>query len=687
MKIKTINNIKVLLALMMGFCSIITVAQTQSPSAVSSISIAPNVSGLNVGDIVHVPIIVTTSTSPAQPIATFAVYIDYNQNVLSPLGPYGFTQTFNGQCDYNPFKQVNMLYFTWASASGNNVTFNNVQVATLDFIYLGGSSTAMHLRHSPDLSPVCNFYSISGQVTISSFTDNTISGAATGTYTLHSLATGGPFDWNDNASYLEGKTPSKSANVIITGDEVQIFQFSPSYSIPPTCNSLTINPGGKLTLEPGYTLNVIGALNIQGDATGTGSFVDLGTTTVGGTSSLTQQMAGNWVAGNTSYQAHLVSSPVANQSNSIFTGSLMNQWNEVTQNWDPLTLPFVNMAVGKGYAVSPYNPGITVTFTGTMNTGDKTMSGLTKTGSTTWSGYNLIGNPYPSSITWDDAITTTNVEPTAWVWNGAGAYISFTKTIGGVIAPTQGFFVHATGTGSVAIPNTNRTHDGTFYKSSVNDLLTLRIQGNEYWDQTQIHLNTSATSGYESSFDALKLMDGLVTPQIFSMIPGDENLSINTLPDLAGSPVIELGFKPGTVTEFTLNATGLESFAPGTEFYLEDLVANKVQNLKNTPVYTFTAGSGQPVHRFNLHFAPVGTPENQLTAGIRIYSSDKTAYVNVEGDMNGTIVVYNLLGSEIARKAIQPHSINKINLDEPTGFYLVKVESEKVTSASKVFIR
>ncbi|HPS61598.1 MAG TPA: T9SS type A sorting domain-containing protein, partial [Bacteroidales bacterium] len=214
-----------------------------------------------------------------------------------------------------------------------------------------------------------------------------------------------------------------------------------------------------------------------------------------------------------------------------------------------------------------------------------------------------------------------------------------------------------------------------------------RIQGNEYWDQTQIHLNTSATSGYESSFDALKLMDGLVTPQIFSMIPGDENLSINTLPDLAGSPVIELGFKPGTVTEFTLNATGLESFAPGTEFYLEDLVANKVQNLKNTPVYTFTAGSGQPVHRFNLHFAPVGTPENQLTAGIRIYSSDKTAYVNVEGDMNGTIVVYNLLGSEIARKAIQPHSINKINLDEPTGFYLVKVESEKVTSASKVFIR
>ncbi len=453
------------------------------------------------------------------------------------------------------------------------------------------------------------------------------------------------------------------------------------------CHDLTINPSGKLTLTSGLSLNVGGNFTIEGDATGTGSFVDLGTTTVSGTSSVTRNMTGNWVSGNTSYQAHLVSSPVAAQSNSIFTGSLMNEWNEVAQNWDPLTIPFITMGVGKGYAVSPANPGITVTFSGTLNTGTKTLNGLTKTGSTTWSGYNLVGNPFCSSINWDPAVTTTNVDPTAWVWNGAGAYISYTKTIGGVIAPVQGFFVHATAPGSVTLPNDNRTHGGSFYKSAVNDLLTMKIAGNEYWDQTQVHLNAAASAGYEAEYDALKLMDGLVTPQLFSMAEGDQSLSINTLPDLNGSPVIQLGFKPGNVTSFTLTASGMETFSNSTEFYLEDLVTNQVQNLKMNPNYTFSAASGQPEHRFNLHFAPVGTPDNNSPTGTRIYSADHSVYVKTDADMNGTIVVYNLLGSEIVRTPIQPMSINKINLDVPTGFYLVKVESETATSAGKVFIK
>ena len=55
--------------------------------------------------------------------------------------------------------------------------------------------------------------------------------------------------------------------------------------------------------------------------------------------------------------------------------------------------------------------------------------------------------------------------------------------------------------------------------------------------------------------------------------------------------------------------------------------------------------------------------------------------------MKGNIVVYNMLGIEITSKAIQAYSVNKINLDVPTGFYLVKVDGNSNTTAGKVFIK
>jgi hypothetical protein len=87
-----------------------------------------------------------------------------------------------------------------------------------------------------------------------------------------------------------------------------------------------------------------------------------------------------------------------------------------------------------------------------------------------------------------------------------------------------------------------------------------------------------------------------------------------------------------------------------------------------------------------LHFSPVGMSDNKHS-GLKIYSVEKTVYVNVTSEMKGNIIVYNLLGSEITRKPVQSNTLNKINLDVPTGFYLIKVEGDNSSSAEKVFIR
>jgi len=238
----------------------------------------------------------------------------------------------------------------------------------------------------------------------------------------------------------------------------------------------------------------------------------------------------------------------------------------------------------------------------------------------------------------------------------------------------------------VTIPNGNRTHGpSTFYKAGIADLLTLRVDGNGAWDQTQVRILPGSSESYNLDFDAQKFPGGDLAPQLFSY-KQDVNLSILSLPSLSVYPVIMLGFKPGAAGNFTITASDLETFAQGTNVYLEDILAGKNQDLNANPVYEFSAVAGQPEHRFNLHFAPLGVSEVN-GSNIHIYSSEKTIYVNIPSALNGEIVVYNIMGVEMARKQIVGNSLNTINTNLSTGNYIVKVFGDTQSVANKVIIR
>jgi hypothetical protein len=700
MKIKLLNLAKGLLVLVLGLFSLITLGQqTASPNAVSSISIAPNVSGLNVGDIVHVPVTLNTATGPNKPIVSATIYIDYSQSVLIPLGPDGYSALY-GSVTYNPYYGGignNRLIILWDSPTLGNVNMVNKVITTLDFIYLGGTSTNMHLRRSPDVGNLCAFNDLAGSVTISSFTDNTIAGAATGTYDIHSVATGGPFDWNDQFAWQEGKTPSVAANVYITGEEMQLFMNTPGYPITPKCNNLIINPTGKLTLTTGNSLAVSGNFLIEGDATGTGSFLNQGTLTVTGTTSVQRWVTANWTAGlpDGSTKWHYVSSPVSGATINTFLGSMLNKWNEVTTKWDslvwPTTLPLVP---GVGYGLAKQAPDGLVTFTGgTLNNNASYAPGITLTGAYgSATGWNLLGNPYPCAINWN-ALTKSNVLGSVYTWNELTHNYAYYNgaagtLLGGIIPAEQAFFVQAlTNTATITIPEAAREHSGTMlYKNTIENLLKLNVKGSgAAEDFAFIHFRPEATSGFDFEYDTYKLFGLQDAPQLYSITPS-EILSINSLADVASRPTVAMGLKVGVNGTYTLTASDLGTFAAGSDIYLEDVLANKVQDLNSNPVYTFSATSGDLEHRFNIHFASVGVSENK-PSGIKIYSNENTVFVNIPSDMKGNIVVYNMLGIEITRTTIQAYSLNKINLDVPTGFYLVKVDGDSNTNAGKVFIK
>ena len=219
----------------------------------------------------------------------------------------------------------------------------------------------------------------------------------------------------------------------------------------------------------------------------------------------------------------------------------------------------------------------------------------------------------------------------------------------------------------------------------MSDYLDLKVDGNGYSDEILIHFDPNATEGFDAAYDAYKMGGLAAAPQLYSILP-NENLTINTLPDVNVHPVIKLGFTAGVNGEYVITTTGLESFTGGVDLYLEDLLTNRIQDLNANPVYTFTAAPGQAEHRFNLHFAPVGIKEATNNT-LNIYSNDKVIYVNITEAMEGDIIVYNLLGIEVGRKQIIGNTLNKLELNLNTGYYIVKVLGNTKSISNKVFIR
>jgi len=494
-------------------------------------------------------------------------------------------------------------------------------------------------------------------------------------YDLEYSATSGPENFNNVVISKANANTTLTAGANVTGN-------------------VNIKPGAWLTNNTGGTLNVGGNFTLESNAGATGSFIDLGTTTVAGTTAVQRYMTGNWDGTwpPATITWHYVSSPVSGGSINSFLGALLNYWDEPGNTWAPMTLPLTTpLLPKKGYSAATTSNGI-ITYTGgSLNSGNQTISGLTNTGATDARGFNLVGNAFPSAVKWDGSVTRTNVDAAAYLWSGS-SYVSYltTDVTPYAIPAEQGFYVHVTtgqGSGSMVVPNTNRVHSANIYvKNSAAEQLDLKVIGNNLEDVTSIRFNANASEGFDSEYDAYKLWGIDACPQVYSIIPAD-NLSVNSLPELTSQIVVPVGLRAGIADPYTITATGMETFPHGTEIYLEDILLNKSQNLNVNPVYSFTASAGSTGHRFNIHFSAFSGIADGVSGKIRIYASENIVYVNIPVMMHGDIVIYDLPGREIRRQPIIGNSLNRISLYLSSGYYVVKVFGDNGTATGKVFIR
>ena len=469
--------------------------------------------------------------------------------------------------------------------------------------------------------------------------------------------------------------------------------------------ALRIHAGGRLKVKVGKDLTCTGATEInepQGlwiasDASGTASFIDNGTITynTGGTARVDRYFTpGFW---------HFWSMAVGSSTSAPFYSFYMRYYDEPTHQFQQITTTGVPLHPTQGYSVWANGTNTTAGVSGALNTGTMTTQPLTSTliGASVYDGYNMIGNPYPSSVDWTSAgYSRTNTEPVKYSYN-VNQYQTYNaqtgeSTNGGdkYVKPEQGFFVHVTDntTGSVSVNNTARLHlTGSYNKKSsgISDMLILTASANGIADETHIVFNSDATVNFDPDFDAYKMTGASQAPNLYSRLPGNIQAAVNWLPRTGASQLVPLGFTCGPSGVYHITASNLGSFNSATQIFLEDLKENNTQNLVTDPDYHFTYAAGESPNRFLLHFSsPTLDVNDQQPEKFQVYAWEDAVYVKMltTGEVHGTVALYDLAGKMVFSGGLANLRLNKFRPALVRGLYLVKVQTSRSVVTDKIFI-
>jgi len=520
----------------------------------------------------------------------------------------------------------------------------------------------------------------------------------------YTLAKSDTLIWNGSRSTLwttpENWTPSGAPDnnsVVIIPDAFSTAN-SPALSAFSVVKDLTVNSGGRLTINSNGKLTIdnilvnnagIAGIDIKSDATGYGSLLHHNNTV-----SATVE---RYIADTT---WNLISSPFE-QGDGARSGLLVPSGGSAYlrpyidgTGWGSyitaLDFQFVPL---HGYAIW-LTCANTIAFSGLLNNGD--LSNPLINGTNNW---NLVGNPYPSSLDWE-LVERYNTSASMYLWDNdyAGSNNGNYKTYNalshvGVPSSTtknipvfQGFFVQATDiSASLTFRNSARLHsDQPFYKDLTDPtqvLVRLKITDMQNRsDELLVCRNQHATNEFDD-FDSRKMHAESNVPEIFTASQ-NEQMVINTIRDLPA--IVPLNIKVSQSGTYTLKAFDLAS-DDNTIIGLEDIQTGSVTNLHNNGEYTLDLSQDENNGRFFLHFGSMNSisdnENNSLYTLVRdnqiyLFSSDWTQIEQVH--------IYDITGREILTQQ-NGSSYCLLNMTGVSkGVYIIKAMIGKVTLTKKI---
>lgn len=480
--------------------------------------------------------------------------------------------------------------------------------------------------------------------------------------------------------------------------------------------SLIVNPGGRLTVT-GQIIddNETGSILIRGKDNIMGSLIHADESLQVTLEIDRSDLAAKW---------DLLAIPLTDQQ--IITGITNGQlydWDESIQNWIVLAdasaassenphIAFSQFLPGRGYLLNQdddkMDDGILI-LSGSLTDSPVEFSLSRKACETTaFAGFNLLGNPYSSSIDWksttgwsgrDQLDKSGDSGHSIWVWNNEtgnyGAYNSAsiqdmgTNQVSRYLSPMQAFWVEAAyNAARVSINSLARTHsnqsmlknmpseNGTQFKLSVSNHM------NQYSDEVVIEYGHNQQGGSRKMFSMIE-----EAPSLY-LNNQAEAKSILFLESPAVQSQLAIGFEAGVTGLYTITISDISGLSE--DVFLIDHLTGYRHNFNNSPSYHFMGNSHDDEARFVLQIGEdistsTSEPASEYVAA-RVYYHDNHIHVTNPSGATARIDVFNLNGASVSSFEVGPQSTGNTPFNGRSGIYLVRVNGQGQDYTSRIAI-
>jgi hypothetical protein len=477
----------------------------------------------------------------------------------------------------------------------------------------------------------------------------------------------------DNATTWDGSnwsngTPNGSTKAIFEGNFTATTNLTAcSVSVSGTA-VVTIPAGFNLTVNNEVTVAASATLNLENNA----NLIQINAATNTGNIVMKRDTSINRL------DYTYWSSPVAGQNLLNFTPqTLPNRfytYSEPTKLFVQVSSPSTtNFDTAKGYSLrAPNNfldfPAAAQTFTGTYtgvpNNGNFTIPVTFTAGQGI--GYNLIGNPYPSTVSGIAFLTANTGSIYFWTHKVLNAGVSnyATMSLGGETAATaggvgalpnrfiqvgQGFMFLTTTSKNVNFTNAMRQANNAnqFFRTATtaqNDKIWLNLTNNNgLFSQTLVGYLPNTTTAFDDGFDAPQLNGNGLSSMI-----SNNKYAIQSRGNFDNTDVVKLNLNLDTAGNYTISKDNTEGiFSSTQDFFLKDNLVGIIHNIKQTD-YNFVATAGEITNRFEIIYQSVlSNNENIFENGnVIVFEQNGMLHISATDDLKN-VKVFDIQGRNI----------------------------------------
>lgn len=651
----------------------------------------------------------------------------FNGNVLYPVGLLGTgTGTFTvvqapSACDF-PTLPTPVLTHTAASgqlrytqtiqnyASGNQVPMpigvemkfarykltNSVPFALSSFtLTLPTAVSSTYTRNN--LTVTCN-----GNTNTTNLVGATNTLTVGGPYTLYVPNCISATVWN-GTSWSNG-TPSSTVQAVFEDDYTLNTDLT-------ACNVQIIN-NSVLKIGSGYTLTVQNEITANEGSSveveNNGAIIQVNNNSNSGEFKINRNSAPMIRLDYTAW-----SSPVTGQNLLNFSpNTLTNRFYTYDYNGTTSTTAYVSVDPttnsfnsGTGYLIRSANDWSTNTYTSFGGS----FSGVINNGTfnaNVGTGFNMLGNPYPSPINAQTFLTDNTNVGALYFWTHtvpqSGSYVAKSNyatytNLGGTAAATggeipngfiqtgQGFYVNATNSNNIQFNNAQRvaaSSSSQFFKNVTNSISADKIWINlksetELFNQILIGYSDQTTNSFDFGYDGLLFNTEISA--ISSLINNEKYAIQGRSYPFVNTDVVPLGLFIETAGNYNINLENKTGELTNQTVYIKDNLLNSIQELNSTG-YSFYSDAGNFNTRFEIVYQNSTLGNNTFSPnGFSILTKKNTIKINSSSEEINEILVFDLLGKKIFSKKDINSNFYQFDLNSPNAIYLIKVISKNNT--------